>query len=63
MSSYAYCTVTVENVEDVLQCKGLKLPETCVTPLSRSYSPEIDVTAELKDDSLQWYQEIISQLV
>ena len=62
MSSEAYCTATVANVEDVLQQKGLRLPPKCVTPLSSGYSPEMDATAELKADGVQWYQEMIGQL-
>ena len=34
ISSKKYCTSTVDNIEEVLNKTALKLPSTCVTPLS-----------------------------
>ena len=62
MSSEKYCTATVDNVKSILHKKGIRLPSKCVTPLSSGYRPEMDVTAELKADGVQWYQEMIGQL-
>ena len=62
MSSDKYCAAMIDNVEDVLQRKGLKLPSRCVTPLRSGYKPELDCTGELKADGLQWYQEMIGSL-
>ena len=62
MSSDKYCAAFVTNVENVLASKGLRLPSRCVTPLANKYRPEQDVTAELKADGLQWYQELIGSL-
>ena len=62
MSSNKYCEALVKNIEDVLQKKGLRLPSNCKSPLSHGYKPEMDCTAELKADGIQWYQEIIGQL-
>ena len=62
MSSEKYCTATVDNIKSILHKKGLRLPNKCVTPLSSGYRPEMDVTAELKADGVQWYQEMIGQL-
>lgn len=62
MSSDKYCAAMIQNVEDVLQKKGLRLPSKCVTPLRSGYKPELDCTGELKADGLQWYQEMIGSL-
>ena len=62
MSSDKYCDAMVQNVEEVLAKKGLRLPSKCPMPLSCGYKPELDCTAELKVDGIRWYQEIIGQL-
>ena len=62
MSSDKYCESAVKNVEDVLAKKGMRLPSRCYTPMSSGYRPEIDSTAELKADGVQWYQELIGML-
>ena len=62
MSSDKYCQALVKNVEERLEKKGLRLPSKCILPLSNGYKPELDCTAELKADGVQWYQEIIGQL-
>ena len=62
MSSEKYCSAFVSNVEETLKKKGLRLPSKCITPTQHGYKPENDYTAELKADSLQWYQELIGSL-
>ena len=62
MSSDKYCAAAVTNVTEVLNKKGLRLPSKCFTPLSNGYRPEVDVTAELKADGIQYYQEIVGML-
>ena len=62
MDSDKYCNSAVKNVEEVLNRKGLRLPNKCKTPFRSGYKPEMDDTAELKADGLQWYQELIGQL-
>ena len=62
MDSDKYCEAAVKNVEEVLQKKGLRLPSKCRGPTRYGYKPEEDITAELKADGLQWYQELIGQL-
>ena len=52
----------VNNVEEVLARKGLRLPSKCPLPHSNGYKPKMDCTAELKSEGVQWYQEIIGQL-
>ena len=62
MSSDKYCESAVKNVEEALSKKGLRLPGKCYTPMSSGYRPELDSTAELKADGVQWYQELIGML-
>ena len=62
MSSDEYCITAVDNVESVLAGKGLRLPSKCYKPLMANYRPELDDTAELKADGVQWYQELIGML-
>ena len=52
----------IENVEQILQKGGQKIPSMCKTPLSSSYRPELDTSPELKEDGLQCYQELIGVL-
>ena len=62
MSSDKYCAAMIKNVEERLEKKGLRLPSKCVSPTTHGYRPEMDCTAELKADGLQWYQEMIGSL-
>ena len=62
MSLEIYCAALVNNVEETLAKKGLRLPSKCLTPISHEYRPEMDATGELKSDGVQWYQEIIGSL-
>ena len=62
MSSDKYCAAMVRNIEDGLNKKGLRLPTRCELPIRHGYRPEMDCTAELKADGLQFYQEIIGSL-
>ena len=62
MSPDKYCESAVKNVEGALKDKGLRLPSRCYTPMSSGYRPELDSTAELKADGVQWYQELIGML-
>ena len=62
LSAEKYVKSAVENVEQILQKGGQKLPRKCKTPLSSSYRPELDTSPELKEDGLQRYQELIGVL-
>ena len=42
--------------------KSIRLPSKCYTPLSSGYRPELDATAELKAEDVQWFQELIRML-
>ena len=57
-----YCAAAINNIEDSLKKKGLRLPTKCNLPIRHGYNPEMDCTGELKADGLQWYQEMIGSL-
>ena len=52
----------VQNVEETLAKKGLRLPTKCNLPTKPGYRPEIYCTGELKADGLKLYQELIGSL-
>jgi Reverse transcriptase (RNA-dependent DNA polymerase) len=62
MSAEKYVQASVKNVEDNLAKKGLRLPTKCYTPLPSDYRPELDVSAELQSDGVQYFQELIGML-
>ena len=62
MSAEKYVQASIKNVEEALAKKGLRLPTKCYTPLPTDYRPELDTTAELKSDGVQYFQELIGML-
>lgn len=62
LSSDKYCAAMVKNIEETLGKRGLRLPSKCSLPLTTGYKPELDCTAELKSEGVQFYQEIVGQL-
>ena len=52
----------LNNVVKILEKWGLRLPSKVPTPLRHGYKPELDVTAELKAEGVNFFQEIIGQL-
>ena len=56
MSSSKYCKAAITNVEERLDLVGKRLPTKCKTPMFTKYVPEMDVTAELKADGIQYFQ-------
>jgi hypothetical protein len=53
----------VKNVEEAIKKKGRKLPTSNIdTPMSATFSPEMDVTEELNDDDTTYFQELIGVL-
>ena len=59
MSSSKYCKAAITNVEERLALAAKRLPTKCKTPMVTKYAPEMDVTAELKADDIQYFQEFI----
>ena len=62
MSSEKYVKAAVANVEEKLSKSDKRLPSRCNTPLKPRYRPEMDGSCELKDDGLQYYQELVGVL-
>ena len=62
MASEKYCKAAVTNVEERLGRAGKRLPSKCQAPLTSKYAPEMEVSAELKADGVQYYQELIGVL-
>ena len=62
MSAEKYVIASVKNVEEALARRALRLPSKCYTPLPSDYRPELEVSAELKSDGVQLYQELIGVL-
>ncbi len=61
-SASQYVNAAVTNVEGYLKKIGLKLPCRATTPLKSGYCPEIDVSDELDDVNLAYYQSLIGIL-
>jgi hypothetical protein len=62
MSAEKYILASVKNVEETLAKRGLRLPTKCYTPLATGYRPEMETSAELKSDGVQYYQELVGML-
>ena len=62
MSSVKYLKAAIENVEKALEKQGKKLPSKCSTPMTCSYHPSEDTSAELEPEGIQVYQELIGVL-
>ena len=62
MLSDKYVKAVVDNIEETLSISNQCLPTKCRTPLTSGYQPEMDTLPELKQDSLQQYQEMIGIL-
>ena len=63
ISSIDYVKAAVKNVEEAIKEKQWKLPTREIgTPMSTSYSPELDGSPELNDDDRTYYQELIGVL-
>ena len=58
-----YVKAAVKNVEDAIKKTRRRLPTSNIdTPMNVTYSPELDVTEELNDDDVTYYQELIGIL-
>ena len=62
MSSEQYVKAAIANIENKLDREGQCLPSQCLTPMKAGYRPEIDISAELKADGMQYFQELIGIL-
>ena len=62
MSSEQYIKAVIAIVESKLDKEGQHLPSRCLTSMKVGYWPEIDTSAELKADGIQYFQELIGIL-
>ena len=62
MSSSKYVARAIRDVETELENVGLGLPKRTTTPLSQGYRPELDQTAELDAQRLNYYQGLVGVL-
>jgi hypothetical protein len=62
MSSEKYVKAAVTNLDNELAESQQSLPRTCKTPLASNYRPENDISAELKEQGVRRYQELIGIL-
>lgn len=62
LSGDDYVRNIVNQVQAKLQQQGRQLNAKQISPLTKGYRPELDVTAELDDEGYQWYNELIGEL-
>ena len=62
MSSKDYIKHAIENLEKVLEKRNMRLPTRATTPMQDAYKPELDSSAELNEDDITWFQELIGIL-
>ena len=63
VTSHDYVKAAVKNVEEAIKGTARRLPTRNVeTPMSMSYVPELDVTEELCDKDVTFFQELIGVL-
>lgn len=62
MCSKDYIKLAINNIEQRLKEKRLKLPGKALTPMENNYSPELDMSPELDSENITFYQEIIGML-
>ena len=62
MSAEKFLKEAIRNLEFNLKKINKRLPSTKPTPLSSVYRPEIDVSAPLDNDYVNWYQKLIGTL-
>ena len=63
MTSKDYIKAIIQNLEERLKKRGIKLPIKNVNvPISASYVPETDQSEELKTDDITMFQELIGEL-
>ena len=63
VTSQDYVKAAVKNVEEAVKSTRWRLPTTHLdTPMNTTYVPELDVTHELDEPSVTFYQELIGML-
>ena len=63
ITSHGYVKAAVKNVEEALKKSGRKLPTSNTsTPMNITYSSKMDVTEELGENDVTYFQELIGVL-
>ena len=62
LSSDKYVNAAVNNVDESVKKKGMKIPTKARTPMTSSFVPELDSSRELSKEDLIFYQELIEIL-
>jgi hypothetical protein len=63
ITSQEYVKVAVKNVEETVKRMGRRFPRANVhTPMNITYTPEMDVTEELDENDVTYFQELIGVL-
>ena len=63
VTSQDYIKAAVKNVEETIKKSGRRFPTSNLdTPMNATYTPELDVTDELNDDDVTFFQELIGVL-
>ena len=62
LSSDKYVNAAVNNVDESVKKKGMKIPTKVRTPMTSSFVPELDSSRELSKENLTFYQELIGIL-
>ena len=62
MSSSKYCKSAIKNVEERLALIEKQLPTKCKMTMVTKYEPDINITADLKANGIQYFQELIGVL-
>ena len=61
-SSCQYIRSAISNVEKQLALQDKTLPKRCMSPITRDYRPELDITPELGIKDIACYQSLIGIL-
>jgi hypothetical protein len=57
ITSHDYVKAAVKNVEEIIKKRGRHLPSSNIdTPMNNTYTPEMDVTEELNEDDVTFFQ-------
>ncbi|KAI2502896.1 Reverse transcriptase (RNA-dependent DNA polymerase) [Fragilaria crotonensis] len=63
VTSQDYVKAAVKNVEETIKRSGRRLPTSNIdTPMNITFSPEMDITEDLNEDDVTYFQELIGVL-
>ena len=62
LSSDKYVNAVINNVDESVKKKGMKIPAKVRTLMTSSFVPELDSSRELSKENLTFYQELLESL-